>query len=151
MARMYSRKHGKAGSKKPIKKQLPSWVRYGEKEVELLIQKLAKDGKLSSEIGIVLRDTYGIPDSRLITKKRISAILTEKGLGKEVPDDLLMLIRRAVNINKHMERNKKDNTALRGSQLTLSKIRRLTKYYKKSGKLDSEWKFDPSRASLFID
>jgi len=151
MARMYSRKRGKAGSKKPIKKSLPSWVRYSEKEVELLIQKLAKEEKSSSEIGIVLRDTYGIPSSRLITKKKISALLKEKGLSKEIPEDLLFLIKRAVKLNKHLEKNRMDNTAKRGSLLTLSKIRRLTKFYKRTGKLASSWKFDPEKASLFIE
>ena len=62
MARMHSRKRGKAGSKKPMKKVLPLWVRYKSKELELLIVKLAKEGKTPSQIGVILRDTYGIPD-----------------------------------------------------------------------------------------
>ena len=66
MARKYSRKHGKSGSKKPLKKTLPVWLRYKPNEVELLITKLSKEGKNSSEIGVVLRDTYGIPDVRLL-------------------------------------------------------------------------------------
>ncbi len=78
MARKYSRKHGKSGSKKPIKKVLPLWLRYKPKEVELLIFKSAKEGKSSSEIGIILRDTYGIPDVRFLCKKKITDILKEK-------------------------------------------------------------------------
>ena len=31
-----------------------------------------------------------------------------------------------------------------------SKIKRLTKYYKKAGKLPSEWKYDAKRASMFV-
>lgn len=151
MARMHSRKKGKAGSKKPIKKILPSWVRYKEKEIELLIQKFGKEGKSSSEIGMILRDIYGIPDSKLITKRKIGQILKEKGLSKEIPEDLLELIRKAVKINKHLEKNKKDQPARRGVLLTLSKIRRLTKYYKRTGKLSSEWKFDPEKAALYTD
>lgn len=151
MARKYSRKRGKAGSKKPIKKVLSSWVRYKEKEVELLIQKLAKEGKTSSEIGMILRDTYGIPDTKLITKRRISHIMEEKGLNKEIPEDLLELIKKAVKINKHLEKNRLDQTAKRGALLTLSRIRRLTKYYKRTGKLKSEWKFDPKRAALYTE
>ena len=46
MARMHSRKRGKAGSKKPMKKVLPLWVRYKAKELELLIVKLAKETNL---------------------------------------------------------------------------------------------------------
>ena len=46
MARMYSRKRGKHGSKKPAKKTVPSWTRYKPKEIELIIVKHAKEGKL---------------------------------------------------------------------------------------------------------
>jgi len=150
MARMHSRKHGKSGSKKRIKKVLPVWLRYKPKEAELLIAKLAKEGKNSSEIGVILRDTYGIPDVRVLCKKKISDILKEKKVGQELPDDLTALIIRSVAIRKHLEANRKDETAVRGLNLTESKIKRLTKYYKRSGKLASEWKFDPERAGLFM-
>ena len=48
MARMHSRKKGKSSSKKPIKKTLPVWLRYKPNEVELLIAKLSKEGKISA-------------------------------------------------------------------------------------------------------
>jgi len=146
---MHSRKHGKSGSKRPIKKSLPIWLRYKPKEAELLIAKLAKEGKNASEIGIILRDTYGIPDAKLLFKKRLSKVLAEKGVTSELPDDLLALIRRSVEIRKHMETNNKDQTAKRGLTLTESKIKRLTKYYKRTGKLSSEWKYDSQRAGFF--
>jgi len=150
MARLHSRKHGKSGSKKPIKKSLPTWLRYKPEEVELIIAKLSKEGKNASEIGTILRDTYGIPDSRVMFKKKISQILKEKDLVPEVPDDLTSLIRRSVTIRKHIEENRKDQTAKLGLTLTESKIKRLTKYYKKTGILSSEWKFDPERAGFFM-
>ena len=151
MARMYSRRKGKAGSNKPFKATNPSWVRYKELEVEMLITKLAKEGKNSSQIGIVLRDTYGIPSSKLITKKAITTILKEKKLLSEIPEDLLALIRKSIAVNKHIEINKKDETARRGIILTESKIRKLIKHYKKTGKLPSEWKYDPKRAGMFTE
>jgi len=150
MARKYSRDHGKSGSKKPINKVLPVWVRYKAKEVELLISKYAQEGKSSSEIGIVLRDTYGIPDIRVLTKKKISKIMKENNVVPELPDDITSLIRRSVIIRKHLETNKKDETAKRGLLLTDSKIKALTKHYKKTGKLTSEWKFNPERAGFFM-
>ncbi len=149
MARRYSRKHGKSGSKKPLKKSLPVWIRYKPAEVEILISKFAKEGKNSSEIGIILRDTYGIPDIRVLCKKKISAILKEKKLASEIPDDLLALIRRSVTLRKHIETNNKDQSAKRGLMLTESRIKALTKNYKKTGKLPSEWKFDPERAGFY--
>ena len=86
-----------------------------------------------------------------ITKKKITAILKEKNLLSEVPEDLMALIKRSVTIRKHRERNKKDQTAKRGLTLTESKIKRLIKYYKRTGKLKSEWKYEPEKASMFME
>ncbi|MBS3126346.1 30S ribosomal protein S15 [Candidatus Woesearchaeota archaeon] len=151
MARMYSRRKGKARSHQPLKKSLPTWLRYTGKELELLVLKLAKEGKTPSQIGIVLRDTYGIPDIKPIAKKSITQILKEKSLLSEVPEDLMALIKKNVKLLKHFERNAQDMTSKRGLQLTTSKIKRLTKYYKRVGKLPSAWKFDPKKASLMIE
>jgi len=151
MARMYSRRKGKAGSHKPSQPTVPSWIRYKEKEIELLITKLAKEGKKPSQIGLILRDTYGIPNAKLITKKSVTAILKEKKILSEIPEDLLALIKKSIAVNKHLEVNKKDETARRGLTLTESKIRRLIKHYKKTGKLSSEWKYDPKRAGMFTE
>jgi len=151
MARMHSRKKGKAGSKKPLRRVLPTWVRYKAKEAELLIVKLAKEGKTPSQIGMALRDTYGIPDVKLITKKSITDILKEKKLQAEIPEDLMALIKKNVLILKHMEKNKMDETAKSGKLLTESKIKRLVKYYKRVGRLSSKWKYDPKKASLYME
>ena len=45
MAKAYSGAKGKAGSKKPIRRVVPSWTRYGAKEVEMLVLKLNKEGQ----------------------------------------------------------------------------------------------------------
>ena len=111
--------------------------------------KLAKEGKSSSEIGTILRDTYGVPDIMTLCKKTVSDILKEKNIAPELPDDLMALIRKSVSIRKHMEANRKDQTAKRGLMLTESLIKRLTKYYKRTGKVASEWKFDPEMAGFF--
>lgn len=147
---MHSRKKGKSGSKKPIERKKQSWVNYTAKEVEFIIAKLAKEGKTASEIGIVLRDTYGIPDVRLIARKKVSQILGDKKLSKEIPDDLMALIKRSVFIRKHLEKNKHDEPAKRGLTLTESKIKRLIKYYKKSKKLAADWKYDAKQAELLV-
>jgi len=146
---MHSGKRGKSGSKKPLKKTVPVWLTYKANEVELLIAKLAKEGKSSSEIGAILRDTYGVPDVMTLCKKTVSDILKEKNIAPELPDDLMALIRKSVAIRKHMDANRKDQTAKRGLMLTESLIKRLTKYYKRTGKVASGWKFDPEHAGFF--
>ena len=105
MARMHSRKKGVSGSKQPAKKTVPSWLKYKPKEIELLIVKYAKEGKKPSQIGLYLRDEYGIPDVVLVTKKSICQILEEKKLLGEIPEDLMALIKKAVLIKKHLEEN----------------------------------------------
>lgn len=150
MARMHSRKKGQAGSSKPLKPSKPTWTRYSEKELEILIAKIAKEGKSASEIGLALRDTYGIPSIKALTGKTIKQILDEKKLLPDLPWDLHSLIKRAVIIRKHLEENHKDTTALRGLQLTESKIKRLAKYYKKSGVLPLTWKYDPKAVKLYV-
>ena len=150
MARMYSRKKGKSRSKKPLEIKKHSWITYSPKEVEMLIAKLAKEGKKPSQIGLMLRDIYGIPDVRSITKKTITQILKEKNLAGEIPEDLLMLIKKAILIKKHTEKNKHDKTAKRGLQLTESKINRLVRYYKKKGRLPKDWKYNIDKATLYL-
>lgn len=151
MARMHSRKKGKAGSKKPVKKVKPVWMRYTSKEIEQLVVKLSRAGRNPSEIGVMLRDTYGVPSVRVITKKKISKVLEENKLAQKLPSDLVALIKRDIAIMKHLDSNKKDMTAFRGLQLTESKIGRLVKYYKNTGKLPKEWSYDRSKAKLLIE
>ncbi len=151
MARMHSRKKGKHGSKKPAKKTAPSWIRYKGKEVELLIAKLVKDGKTTSQIGILLRDTYGIPNVYALCGKSIGAILKEKKIMPEVPEDMTAMFKRYAAIKKHIENNKHDETAARGLHLAESKINRLVKYYKRTNRIPETWKFDADRMGFFAE
>ena len=151
MARMYSRRKGKSGSTKPSKITKLSWVRYKPNEIELLIAKLAKEGKTSSQIGLFLRDVYGIPNIKQISGKSITAILKEKNLLSKIPEDLMALIKRSITLRKHLESNKHDMPAKRGLELTESKIRKLVKYYKKTKKLEKDWKYDQDKIRLLIE
>lgn len=151
MARMHSRAGGKSKSKRPLKVHKPSWLTYKPKEIELLVIKLHKDNKTPSQIGLYLRDAYGIPDVKLLVGKSITRILEDKKLLAKVPEDLTALIRKSILIGKHLDKNKQDMPAKRGLQLTQSKINRLTKYYKEIGRLPREWKFNPKQAALFIE
>lgn len=150
MARMYSRRKGKSGSTKPNVLKKKVWVRYNAKELESLILKLAKSGKDATNIGLILRDSYGVSNVKLITKKSISVILKENKIEGEFPDDLMYLIKKEIKLLNHLELGKKDKTAKRGLQLTESKIKRLVKYYKGSGRLPSDWTYDQNKIKLLI-
>ncbi len=135
---------------RPEQKTEPSWLRYKGKEIELLVVKLAKEGYSPSEIGLHLRDTYGIPDIKLLTKKKVTKILEEKKLLPELPEDLLAVIRKSVSLSKHLEENKQDKTARRGLQLTDSRIKRLVDYYKKTKRLPANFKYDRESIKLYV-
>ena len=149
MARMHSRRKGKSKSTKPVGRK-NVWVRYDKKEAELLVQKLAKEGLTASKIGLTLRDSYGIPDLKKITKKSISEILEKNGLNPPLPQDLIDLIRKDLNLGAHREGHKKDMTAKRGETLAVSKINRLAKYYKRKGVLPSNWVYKRDQARILI-
>ena len=148
MARMHSRKHGKHGSKKPLKRIRQEWLIYDKNEVEKLIIKMAKEGRTSSQIGIVLRDQYGVPDSRVFGL-RVRRVI-EATTRKEVPEDLYNLMKRAVHLHRHLAGNKKDNKAKHGLELMESKIRRLVKYYRNKGRLPEKWTYTIDKAKLIV-
>ena len=148
---MYSRKRGKAGSKRPSKITIPTWVSYKAEEIDKLIVKLYKSGNSISKVGMILRDTYGIPSVRHITKSRIGKILQANNSAPKLPEDITFLVKKDIRLVKHLDGNKKDMTVWRGLQITESKINKLAKYYKREGVLPSGWKFDRKTAKLLIE
>ena len=150
MARIHARKRGKAGSKRPSTRTVPRWVRYKKNEVEKLVIKLAKEGKSTSEIGLILRDQFGIPSVKLVTGKTTSQIMKENNLYPKYPEDFFNLLKQAVKLRDHLLKNKRDYTSKRGLELLESKIRRLGKYYIKKGLLPKDWKYDPEQAKLLV-
>ena len=148
MARMHARKKGKSGSTKPVDKKKPAWVKITSKKVEELVIELAKKGNSSAKIGLILRDQYGVPDVKVITGKKIENILKSKELLPQIPFDLQDLIKQAISVRKHLDTNKKDKHSRRGLQLIEAKIWRLTKYYKRTEKIDKNWKYEPSKIQL---
>lgn len=150
MARIHARKKGKAASKRPSRKGSPRWVRYKKDEIEKLILNLSKEGKSSSEIGLILRDQFGIPLVKSVTGKTITQIMKDNKFYPEYPEDLFNLIKQAVNLRGHLNRNKKDHTSKRGLELLESKVRRLGKYYVKEGVLPEGWAYTPEKAKLLI-
>ena len=150
LARMHSGSKGKSGSTRPASKQSPSWVDYKPEQVEEIIVSLVNQGHNSSEIGAILRDQYGVPSVKWLCGKTIGAILEKHKLSPDLPYDLLNLIKKSVTQKRHMAENNSDKTANHGYELTVSKIRRLVKYYRKSGSIPSDWRYTPEIAELLV-
>ena len=120
------------------------------KGAEAEVVSLANAGHSPSQIGIILRDEHKVRDFTELTGKTIQQVLMENDLLGDIPEDLLNLIRKSVMLQNHMEKNGKDFSAKRGYQLTVSKIRKLGKYYVKKGKLPENWRYTPEQAALLV-
>ncbi|MEM4703105.1 MAG: 30S ribosomal protein S15 [Candidatus Pacearchaeota archaeon] len=129
MATLYGHGRGKAGSHPP-KQEKPYWITMKPEELENLIVALARQGMTHSKIGLVLRDSYGIPNVKAITGKKIKKILSEHGIKVE-KEDVNALLEKEKKLKKHLDKNRQDMTAKRGLQLLQSKLKRLEKYYNK--------------------
>ncbi|MFX1311652.1 MAG: 30S ribosomal protein S15 [Promethearchaeota archaeon] len=150
MARMHSRKRGKSGSTRPARLEKPVWVELSPDEVENEVVKLARRGYSKSMIGTIMRDSQGVPLVKIVTGKNISHILKENDIETALPEDLLNLVRKALNIRKHLETNHRDLESIKGLNRTESKIYRLIKYYKRKKKLAQDFKYDPEKIRTLI-
>ena len=150
MGRMYGRGKGIANSCIPYKKKAPRWLNVDTSEVVRQIEALAKKGYKPSQIGVILRDNYAIPQSSLITGAKILRILKKKGLAPQIPEDLYHLMRRAVQIRKHIEKNKRDKDSKYRLILVESKIHRLVRYYKLTKQIPSNWRYDYQTALALV-
>ena len=97
-------------------------------------------GYKPSQIGVILRDNFAIPQSKLITGAKILRLLKKKGLAPEIPEELYHLMRRAVSVRRHIEKNKRDKGSKYRLILVESKIHRLVRYYKLTKQLPSNWR-----------
>lgn len=134
---------GKSHSRRPLSKRAPAWCKYGPEEVEAFVIKLAKDETPLSKIGIILRDQYGIPLVKPIVGKSIREIIIDGGIEIPVPEDLNNLLQKVSTLSRHLNKNRADAVNRRSLQLIVSRVRRLAKYYRKSGVLPEDWKYTP--------
>jgi len=150
MARMHARRKGKASSTRPYRNQAPEWLAHDEKFINNKIEELRRQGQSTAMIGVILRDQYGIPIVKEVLGTKMTTIVDELNLTPKYPEDLVNLVKKAFNLRRHLEDNKKDLHSKRGLQLIESKIRRLVKYYKKKGIFAPDWKYDPQTAGLLL-
>ncbi|CAE6144742.1 unnamed protein product [Arabidopsis arenosa] len=143
-------KKGISASALPYKRSSPSWLKTTSQDVDESICKFAKKGLTPSQIGVILRDSHGIPQVKSVTGSKILRILKAHGLAPEIPEDLYHLIKKAVAIRKHLERNRKDKDSKFRLILVESRIHRLARYYKKTKKLPPVWKYESTTASTLV-
>jgi len=101
-------------------------------------------------LGVILRDSHGVAQTRFVTGSKILRIMKAKGLAPSKPEDLHHLIKKAVAIRKHLERNRKDKDSKFRLILVESRIHRLARYYKTKNILPPTWKYDSSTAAALL-
>ena len=150
MGRMHSKGKGIAKRSLPYRSKPPSWVQISSSDLSEQIVKLAKKGLRPSQIGVLLRDQHGIPQVKGVTGNKILRILKKHGVGPKLPEDLYCMIKKAVNVRKHLERNRKDKDAKFRLILIESRIHRLTRYYRRSKALPATWRYKSDQAQALV-
>lgn len=148
MARIHTHTHGKSHSTRPTSKTAPSWLRQSPEQVSALVVKLSKDGLSPSEIGLNLRDQHAIPLVKPIVGKSLTEVLADNNVKPEMPEDLDVLVNKALGLQKHLKVHNSDHRNVRSLELVEAKIHRLSKYYKRMGKLPENWKYAAVIAQL---
>jgi len=142
MARIHAHTHGRSHSTRPSSHNLPSWVSNNPSDLSSIIIQFSKDGLSPSEIGTKLRDVHGVPLAKQILGKSITHILTDNNIVTELPEDLSQLVKKDLRAHNTDRRN------IRSLELIEAKIHRLSKYYKRIGKLQKKWKYAAIIAQL---
>ena len=75
MGRLHSKGKGISRSAKPYKRTPPQWLKTTTADVEEHVCKLAKKGLTPSQIGVILRDSSGIPAVKSVTGSKILRLL----------------------------------------------------------------------------
>jgi small subunit ribosomal protein S15 len=149
MARMHSKRHGRSKSRKPVASELAA-PEVDKGQIEEIIVGYAKQGMEPAMIGLKLKNEHNVPYIKHYMGRKLGEILAEKNLKGQMPADLMDLMKKAVNLNAHLETNKQDKSNGMRLRRTESKIWRLTKYYIRKGSLPQGWRYDPQQAKLII-
>lgn len=147
---MHSRGKGKSGSTKPYLTEPQKWITIDASGVEDLVVQLFKQGHSQAMIGNILRDQHGVPSIKLLTGKKVLTILKENDVAPRYPEDLISLIRRAMNLRNHLTENRKDLHSTHGLRRIESKIYRLSAHYVNEKVLPEGWKYRPDTASVLL-
>ncbi len=106
------------------KKSKVVWTKMKQDEVEKIIVDLGKQGEKPAKIGMILRDKYGVPKTKIYGKK-ICQILSEKGI--KVEDEREAVSRKVEVLKVHIGKNKHDYNSFRALTKKLWVINKLNK------------------------
>ena len=79
MGRLHSHGKGISASAIPYSRSVPTWFKSTPDQVVDNICKLARKGATPSQIGVVLRDSHGVAQVKVVTGNKILRILKSNG------------------------------------------------------------------------
>ena len=150
MGRLHSPGHGISSSTIPYRRSAPHWLQTTKEQCVQLIYDYAKKGVRPSQIGATLRDRHGIGRVNSVTGTKVIRILKANGLAPSLPEELYFLIKKAMNVRKHLEHSKHDTDARYRLILIESRIHRLARYYKSRRIIAPNWKYNAQTASALV-
>jgi small subunit ribosomal protein S15 len=118
------------------------------KEIEELVVKYGKDGVPMSQIGIKMRDQHAVPLVKPVVKKSVKKILKDSGIKQDIPEDLNNIVKKALNLQRHLKSHNSDKRNVRSLELVEAKVHRISTYYKKIGAIPQNWKYKSVVAQL---
>ena len=104
----------------------PSWVKLKESELKKIIIELSKKNS-PSKIGLILRDQYGIPTTKIFGKK-LKYYLEEAGINKN--EDLDNAEKKVDGLKDHLKNNITDKSAKHKLQKAQSRLNIIRRYFK---------------------
>jgi ribosomal protein S15P/S13E len=105
----------------------PVWLKYTEAEVrEIILKIVEKSPELTAEkIGLILRDNYGIPRTKIYGIK-INQVLKEAKKDKSPDKENLSM--KVVKLQAHIEKNHHDQKTKRALIITKAKLKKVEEY-----------------------
>jgi ribosomal protein S15P/S13E len=94
--------------------------------------------------------TVSLSQVKSVTGNKILRLLKRNGLAPSLPEDLYHLIKKAVNVRKHLDHNRNDKDSKFRLILIESRIHRLARYYKRSRQLPPNWRYESATASALV-
>jgi len=105
----------------------PAWLKLKEDELKKIIAELSKKYP-ASQIGIILRDQYGVPTTRLYGKK-LKMYLEELGINSN--EDLQSAEKKVERLKEHLKDNITDRKAKHKLQKAQSHLNKTQRYFSK--------------------
>lgn len=102
----------------------PAWLKMSEEDLKKKIAELSEKYQ-PAQIGLVLRDQYGVPTTKVYGKKLAQYL---KEMGKEYRVDIKNIEKKVEKMKEHMKNNITDKKAKHKLQKAVSKLNAANKY-----------------------